>query len=286
MRNLKFALLVSAFSLAATLSASWSLSIKLTYSGPCPAGSTISYGLPSATGMPKRQICESLRAQVLAIKQCVAEYGGGPTYPYIGDCCVFYTCSACQGSDDDAGGAGAAGGNFNSGGAAQGKAFFSNSANTENKDWAQETQERVKALGGEARQERQLIQAPSTGHKDYDDAYARQMAKAYADPKVWKNLPTTYEAGDERTTEDEEAGQEPFKAAGTDEAAVAQPVGGAGITQGKADTPPPPNPEKAARLGECRKGWYYNPISGQCFSQLANCEAGAPGSKGKCQGPK
>ena len=283
MKHLKFWLMLVLLLCAGGLRASWTLSFQLAHSGPCPGGLP-SPTLPAVPGMPKRQMCESLRAQILAIRQCVPEtdsYGN-----FIGNCCVFYTCSACQGSDDDTGGTGAAGGNFNSGGAAQGKAFFSNSANTENKDWAKETQERVKVLGGQARQERQRIQAPSTGHKKYDDAYARQMAKAYADPKVWKNLPTTYEAGDERTTDDEAAGQEPFKPAGTDEAAVAQPVGGAGITQGKADTPPPPNPEKASSLRDCRKGWYYNPISGQCFSQKYNCEHGAPGSVGKCQGPQ
>lgn len=283
MKRFKVLILPLLLACAGGLQASWGVTIKLTHSGPCPGGIP-SPALPAVSGMPKRQICESLRAQILAIRQCVAEYGSGGAY--IGDCCVFYTCSACQGSDDDTGGAGAAGGNFNSGGAAQGKAFFSSNANTENKDWAQETKDRVKVLGGQARQERQRVQAPSTGHKNFDDAYARQMAKSYAQPGVWKNLPTTYAPGDERTTDDEAAGQEPFKAAGTDEAAQAQPQGGAGITQGKADTPPPPNPEKASRLSDCRKGWYYNPISGQCFSKKYNCEHGAPGSVGKCQGPQ
>jgi hypothetical protein len=88
----------------------------------------------------------------------------------------------------------------------------------------------------------------------------------------------SYEAGDERTTDDEP--KPDFKPAGTDEAAQAKPEGGAGLTQGAPDKAPPPSPEKPLsknRSGaRCRdRNWWYSSKTGNCYHSKESCEAAA-----------
>lgn len=162
-----------------SLQAGWSFSAKLTQSGPCSGNATSGITIPPISGLPTKAMCESTRAQILAIRSCVAMYGGCCPSTYLGQCCVFYNCTACSGFDDPTGGAGTAGGDFSSGGAAQGKAFFSKNRNTENLDWERETEARLKVFGNQMNDLMAQMKAPSTGDSKFDSNYQKQMAKSY-----------------------------------------------------------------------------------------------------------
>jgi hypothetical protein len=175
--------LVLLFSNAA-LKASWTISFTMSQSGPCPVNASAYFvQFPPVSGLPTQAMCESLRAQILADRQCIPEYASSSPYNYLGDCCIFYVCPPCTGFDDaqPGSGAGTAGGSFSSGGAASGQPFFSQSQNTQNLDWARETQERIKVLGGQMKDLLAKIYAPSTGDQQFDNSYPKQMAAAYSD---------------------------------------------------------------------------------------------------------
>ena len=74
----------------------WSFTFTLTNSGPC--GATIpslpTFNIPF---MPTQSFCESLRSQILAIRFDQPMYND--RNQYIGDCSVYYTATACTGSD-------------------------------------------------------------------------------------------------------------------------------------------------------------------------------------------
>jgi hypothetical protein len=267
--------LIAALFLPSGLWAGWSFTATLSQSGPCGANVTSGYNIPSISGMPTKELCESTRAQVLAARSCGAMYASSPPYNYIGDCCVFYTCTACTGFDDAKSGAGTAGGTFSSAGASSGEPFFSTSPNTQNRTWARETEDRIRILGRRNASGGPLvIRAPSTGNRAFDNSYRNLIGLAYSGPGAWRGQrPPTYSAGDERTTFDETASA--GRLAGEDEADQAQSLGGVGVHQGAADTPPPPNPEapKNVNSGECaRKGWYFNTKTKNCYASEDQCK--------------
>jgi hypothetical protein len=235
---------------------------------------TSGFNIPSISGMPTKEVCESLRAQVLATRSCGAMYSCCPS-TYIGDCCVFYTCTACTGFDDAKSGAGTAGGNFSSGGASSGEPFFSTNPNTKNRSWAGETEDRIRILGERSSSGAALmIRAPSTGNQAFDNSYRNLISQAYSGPGAWSGQkPPSYSAGDERTTLDEAAPA--GRLAGEDEAAQAQSLGGVGVHQGAPDKAPPPNPESAKNVQrrECgRPGWYFNTKTKMCYATPKQCE--------------
>lgn len=164
----------------AGLRAGWGFTFKLAQSGPCPAVVTGNFSLPPVNNMPTQSQCESLRAQILGIKQCTAIYASSSPYNYLGQCCVFYTCTPCSGFDDPKNGAGSAGGSFSSGGAAGGQPFFARSANTQNLDWEKQTQDRIRVLSGQMEDLFASLKAPSSGDATFDAGYREEMAKSYA----------------------------------------------------------------------------------------------------------
>lgn len=318
-------ILLTALCLAtAPLQASWSFSYSLV--AGCGGGSYVP-ALPAIGGLPSKAQCESLRAQILAIKSCAVINNA--------QCCDYYNCAPCSGYDDASGGAGSPGGTTNLQGEAQGKPFFSNSQNTELQDWKKESEARLKLTM------RSAIHAPTSGNPKFDANYQKQLRSAFSKRPKSSRVPGSYKTqgyttapGDERTTDDgqdsggfkaagsDEAkqakpisgpgvhmgkpdtppGQKPapddtpvpnptaaptadtaqgddegFKPAGSDEAKQAQPIGGAGIQQGKPDTPPPPNPVPAEnpKTGKCpKKGLWFNDDNGVCYPSKDSCHKG------------
>lgn len=266
----------------AWLKASWSFSFKLTQSGPCYGDVTSSYTFPPLSGLPSKDVCESFRSMVLAARACAAVYATSPPYQYIGDCCVFYTCTPCTGFDIPKALSGSPGGDLNSTGAAAGQPMFSPNPNTANNNWDKEVQDKLAQLGqgarpflgggaGRERGQGPRIQGPRTGNRAFDNGYHRQLQRYYAPSRIGPQY--TVGPGDERTTEDEPTG--PIHWAGEDEAAQAQPIGGVGVTQGEPDKAPPPSPESPLRhsnSGECRSKWYYNTRTKMCYGPLESCQ--------------
>ena len=76
---------------------------------------------------------------------------------------------------------------------------------------------------------------------------------------------TTYSQPDEpeRRSDDPGVNGDPIPPISGDSG---QPIGGAGVTyQDKPDTPPPPNPEHLNPGDKCRKGWWYNSATHNCY---------------------
>jgi hypothetical protein len=51
------------------------------------------------------------------------------------------------------------------------------------------------------------------------------------------------------------------------------PITGTGAQVGPKDTPPPPSPEKVQDDGLCRKGWWHNSATGDCYPSRKSCRA-------------
>lgn len=77
--------------------AQWTFTFQLSKSGPCPANAPLPV-IPTIPhlGLPTQSMCESLRQQILAINGSFPVYDGSK---YLGDCSLFYVCTACVGSD-------------------------------------------------------------------------------------------------------------------------------------------------------------------------------------------
>lgn len=137
--------------------ASWGFTANLTSSG-CQ-GYVPSMSIPLSSGFPDRSSCESTRSQILAIRQCGSNGKGGT-------CCVFYSCSACTGSDDPKPGMDGPGGKRMSA--------------KELKDFEKDTRERIKVLGDKAGSVMESMKSQSSGDAGFDSDYQSLMADAYA----------------------------------------------------------------------------------------------------------
>ena len=146
-RNLFLVLILIMFS--STAKSQWTFTFQLTQSGPCPAGVPIPVipTLPNL-GLPNQALCESLRQQILAIRSSVPITDSRGNY--IGDCTLYYTCTACTGSDlafpGQGNGQGVAG-EVSINGLMEGKSIFTSHQSTAFEDWATEYKQLLASYG-------------------------------------------------------------------------------------------------------------------------------------------
>ncbi|MFH1320097.1 MAG: hypothetical protein ABII90_05515 [Bacteroidota bacterium] len=158
----------------------WSFSFQLAQSGPC--GGVIPYTIPTLPnfGIPTKSQCESLRQQILAIKQSYPVYDGNN---YIGDCSLYYTCTPCTGSDIITPGQ-VNPGDVSFNGQFEGKPFFTPHESAAFQDWATDYKQLLASYGitsilGKNITPHQTSSTkpkapepkPSSGNKDVDEAY-------------------------------------------------------------------------------------------------------------------
>jgi hypothetical protein len=161
---------------ATGLWASWSFTASLVVSN-CQTGGYIAPTLPAISGIPNQSLCQSVRAQILGIRECIANLS--PPYGPGGTCCVYYNCSVCSGFDDSSNSIGSAGGAVNNLGDTQGTAYFASGPDTETQDWNQQTQVRLQSLGQTLNQSLAQIQFLATGDANFDASYQQQLNQAY-----------------------------------------------------------------------------------------------------------
>ena len=123
--------------------AQWTFSFELSRSGPCTAAIPT---LPTFTisSFANKSQCEYVRSIVLATRAC------GPVYnnqgKYIGDCCVFYTCTACTGSDINTSSQVTPGEvTFNA--QFEGQPFFTTHQSSAFEDWAKDYKQLLESYG-------------------------------------------------------------------------------------------------------------------------------------------
>jgi hypothetical protein len=153
----------------------WSFTMTINYSGPC--GATLPQ-LPIFTipFMPTHGDCESIRAQLIAIRGSVPVIDNNGNY--IGDCTAYVSCSACTGSDM-AGGSSLDPGNVSINGPAQGSAFFAPHQSISVENWIEETQQKLRAMGYvvNANNTIKAQDVSLTGNEDFDKYYAGQIVR-------------------------------------------------------------------------------------------------------------
>jgi hypothetical protein len=140
------------------LSAQWSFTATLTYSGKCyGAGSLPSVSVP-INGIPTKAECESLRGMLLSI-----QVGG--------ECRVSYRCTSCTGSDM-VNSQQMMPGSISFGGTETGKAFFSPSPGQSTQDWINSVQEKAQSLGfNHTNSSNNGFTLPRTGDDSFDKTY-------------------------------------------------------------------------------------------------------------------
>jgi len=155
----------------------WSFTMSLSQSGPC--GATLPYILPvTIPYMPTQSYCESIRQTILAIRSSMPVYNN--QHQYIGECAVFYTCSACTGSDmvmpassviDP--------GEVSINGLTEGMAFFSPHESEAIERWMNDYKQKMASLGVPVDnwQPSANPDIPSTGDADFDGYYANQVVR-------------------------------------------------------------------------------------------------------------
>lgn len=141
------------------VSAQWNFIPQITISGPCSSGTaqaeiaaanaTIS-SLFTGLGLPTQSLCESIRQQILAIRISSPEYD--IKGKYIGECSVFYTCTACMGSDIVTPGQGSLPGQVNPGdvsinGILEGKPLFTPHQSQAFEEWSSEYKQLLESYG-------------------------------------------------------------------------------------------------------------------------------------------
>ena len=154
----------------------WTFSFTLTTSGPCGASiPTIpTFNIPF---LPDKGSCESLRQQILAIRvsQPVLNAQG----QYIGDCAVFYTVTACSGSDIVMPADNFAPGSVSIDGLTQGNAFFSPHPSKAIENWIDDYTQKMESMGMNV--DRPITipyqNIPSTGDPEFDKFYADQTIR-------------------------------------------------------------------------------------------------------------
>jgi hypothetical protein len=270
--------------------ASWGFTATIYESG-CPVYVTPP-SLPSITGFPTQSMCDSVRTQVLAIT--VSSSG----------CTVGYHCSACAGSDDVVGGLGTSSPSLvglpvgagtlgtagsmvplNSGvtavspyGPDAGQPTFSPHYSESATLWQKEATARYQAF-------------PTLGDRavpissvQYGNHFALGLSRRCGDPgclgqglgggfSTIRTLGPTYSQPDtpQRTSDDPSVtGDAPPLI--TIDPSQAQSIGGAGVTQGKPDTPPPPTPYRTNPGEACHRSWWYNTATHMCYGSSASCQ--------------
>lgn len=154
----------------------WIFTFTVTSSGPC--GSSLPYIPPfTVPYMPTQSFCESLRQQILAIRVSSPVYDSHGQY--IGDCSVFYTCSACTGSDMSIPGDNSTEpGSVSIDGLAQGSAFFAPHQSKAVENWIDDYIQKMKSMGMNVYSNLPVNpDIPSTGQADFDKYYADQSIR-------------------------------------------------------------------------------------------------------------
>jgi hypothetical protein len=148
------------------LSAQWSFTATLTYSGKCYAEYLPSNFSIPFNGIPTKVDCESFRSMVLSI-----QVGG--------ECRVFYRCTSCTGSDM-VNSQQMMPGSISFRGTETGKAFFSPSPGQTTQDWINSVQEKAQSLGfNHTNSSNNGFTLPRTGDNSFDDAYSNLVDNTF-----------------------------------------------------------------------------------------------------------
>ena len=155
----------------------WTFQLRVGTSGPCATVTIIPEltSLPNL-GLPTQSYCESLRAQILAIKACVPVTDNHGNF--IGNCCAFWICSACTGSDIGGGGQ-ITPGSVSLDGESQGRAFFVSHESAAFQEWAKDYKALLASYGIESILGKtfEKLQIPMTGNKDFDKLYDKSAGE-------------------------------------------------------------------------------------------------------------
>lgn len=118
----------------------------------------------------------------------------------------------------------------------------------------------------------------------YQHRFSEQLHRRYCDPgpcRLRRRFPTTFVGSritrtgprydkprppPEPTPGGDVSGGSPIQGGGV-------PIGGVGVHEGSKDTPPPPSPEKVLGDGLCRKKWWYNTATTNCYPSRQSCWA-------------
>jgi len=168
--------------------AQWTFTFQITKSGPCPANVPLPVipTLPNL-GLPNKNMCETLRQQILAIRSSVPITNNKGEY--IGDCTLYYTCTACTGSDIVYPSQGSSTGQGISGevsinGLMEGKSLFTSHQSQAFEDWATEYKQLLASFGITSVMDKSFIipKTPLTENKYFDAQYTTLAANF--NPKV------------------------------------------------------------------------------------------------------
>jgi hypothetical protein len=155
-----------------TMAQGWTFTFQLAQSGPC--GNTPLPVLPTFPnfGFPSKNQCESLRQTVLSISGSVSSYDNQGHY--LGECKVFYTATACTGSDITTPGQ-VDPGDVSFDGQTEGKPFFTTHQSEAFEDWASDYKALLDSYGITSILGDKLTahMIPLTGDKKADSAYKK-----------------------------------------------------------------------------------------------------------------
>lgn len=244
--------------------ASWSFTATL-YQTSCPASVPLP-SLPSIGPFPVSGLCQAAQTQIQAINQsftwsCPLGCSDGACSTCT--CRVGYNTTSCFGSDDPIGSSSTALPNsVNSSNAISsgiGQPAFTTHYDQAQAQWQFEAQMRASPFfplnNG-------IMPAQSV-------SYANRFRSQIQSGSLM-TLPVQTSAPDqpERTTLD--GGEALLPMIGNDANPV--PITGAGISYGKPDKVPPPNPQHNEGEGKCPdKRWFYNTVTRMCYQARENC---------------
>lgn len=152
----------------------WSFTFTLTQTGPC--GSSLPT-LPQFTipFFANQSQCESLRQSILNISASMPVYDNQGDI--IGYCRVFYTCTACTGSDIQTSSNSNMPGSVSFDGPAQGQAFFSPHESQAIENWINDYIKKMESIGYPVNQNAMFNfqNIPLTGDPAFDQFYFNQL---------------------------------------------------------------------------------------------------------------
>ncbi|MFZ0281519.1 MAG: hypothetical protein WAL29_07710 [Bacteroidales bacterium] len=154
----------------------WTFTFAIATSGPCGASLPV---LPTFTipYMSNQSFCESLRQNILNIRVSGSVYGDHGEY--LGECAVFYTCTACTGSDIAVPSDNSLPGTVAIDGLTKGTAFFSPHESKTIQNWIDDYNQKMESMGITAGMKNADIvpDVPATGDADFDKFYADQTIR-------------------------------------------------------------------------------------------------------------
>ena len=259
--------------------ASWGF-IATIYETTCPA-TVPTPALPTITGFSSQTDCNTTRSQVLAIKSSFTWQTSGSS-PVTKTCSVGYNCSACTGADAVV--LSSSAGVFSplsNGvtaltplGSDTGQPTFSPHYSAASTIWQQEASARTQAF-------------PSINSSvmpissvQYQNRFAQNMNQYYG------NSTTYSQPAEPARMSDDPSVTGALLPLFTEEPITGQSISGPGVTMGTPDTPPPPNPEHLNPGEKCRKGWWYNSATKNCYGGgYADCQGDDSAGPHRCYQP-